>query len=172
MDREQRIQYIRQRLQSAEGPVKGCDLAEACQVTRQIIVGDIAHLRMEGLDVLSSPRGYRLAAPKPAGVKALVPSLLDIAQLRDELYTIVDLGGAVLNLTVEHGFYGYLRLDADLHTRSDVDRYLSELRRKRSTALSNLTDNLHRFFVETKTSEAMKAIRGALHRLDEKCQAV
>lgn len=172
MDREQRIQYIQQRLQSAERPVKGSDLAEACHVTRQVIVGDIAHLRMQGLNVLSSPRGYRLAPPKASGVKALVPSSLDIAQLRDELYTIVDLGGAVLNLSVEHGFYGYLRLDADLRTRSDVDRYLSDLRRKRSTALSNLKDNLHRFLVETKTSETMKTIRSALRRLDENCQAV
>lgn len=30
MDREQRIQYIQKRLESADGPVKGVDLALEC----------------------------------------------------------------------------------------------------------------------------------------------
>ncbi len=168
MDREKRIQYIRQRLAEAKGPVRGSDLAEACQVTRQVIVGDIAHMRAAGQTIVASPRGYRMIPPKEKGFKALLSSSLGIDQLRDELYTIVDLGGAVLDLSVEHGFYGYLRMAMNVHTRGDADRYLSDLRRKRSTALTNLKDGIHRYLVETKTAETMNAIRSALSRLDEK----
>lgn len=166
MDREQRIQYIQKRLESADGPVKGVDLALECQVTRQVIVGDIAHLRMLGKAVLSSPRGYRIARPRQTMVKELLPSHLDIDQLQEELYTIVDLGGVVLNLSVEHGFYGYLRLDMRIGSRSDADRFLTDLRQKRTTVLSNLKDNLHRFLVETKTLDTMKSIKSALGRME------
>lgn len=172
MDRAKRIQYIQQRLTEAAGPVRGSDLAKECQVTRQVIVGDVAHMRALGERIISSPRGYRMVAPEEKGFKALLTSRLGIEWLRDELYTIVDLGGAVLNLSVEHGFYGYLRMEMNVYNRGDVDRYLSELRQKRTTALSNLKDGIHRYLVETKTVEAMKSIRSALHSLDEKCSAV
>lgn len=172
MDRAKRIQYIQQRLTEAAGPVRGSDLAKECDVTRQVIVGDVAHMRALGERIISSPRGYRMVAPEEKGFKALLTSQLGIEWLRDELYTIVDLGGAVLNLSVEHGFYGYLRMEMNVYNRGDVDRYLSELRQKRTTALSNLKDGIHRYLVETKTMEAMKSIRSVLHSLDEKCGAV
>lgn len=165
MDRAKRIQYIQQRLAEAEGPLRGSDLAEECQVTRQVIVGDIAHLRALGQPIQSSPRGYRIVAPRETGVKALIVSRLDMAHFREELYTIIDMGGAVLNVSVEHGFYGYIRLDMNLHTREEVDHCLAEMQRKHSTALSNLTDGTHQFLVKAATEESMEAIRHALGQM-------
>lgn len=167
MDRAERIQYIQQRLTEANGPVRGSDLAEECQVTRQVIVGDIAHMRAMGQSIQASPRGYRLTVPRQTGVKALLASQLSMDHFQKELYTIVDLGGAVLNVSVEHRFYGYICLDMNVRSREDVDHFLEELRRKHSTALTNLKDGFHRCLVEAKTTNDMHAIRTALSRLEE-----
>ena len=42
-------------------------------------------------------------------------------QMQDELYTIVDYGGKVLDAVVEHDIYGQITVDLMLCNRMDVD---------------------------------------------------
>lgn len=59
MKAEERRRAIAKTL-TAEHPVSATALAGQFSVSRQIIVGDIALLRAAGLDIVATPRGYKL----------------------------------------------------------------------------------------------------------------
>ena len=60
MDGETRRREILQALQCGEQPISASRLAKQFQVSRQIIVGDIALLRAGGEAILATARGYIL----------------------------------------------------------------------------------------------------------------
>lgn len=166
MDRARRAKYILHRLATGGAPVKGSVLAEECQVTRQVIVSDISKLRVLGKKIVSTPRGYQLIIPERQGLKKILQCRHGMEQVREELYTIVDLGGAVLNVSVEHESYGYLKMEMKVRTHEDADHYVSYLRDSKTTFMSNLKDGIHRYLIETKSNDAMMKIRHALDQLD------
>ena len=55
---KQRRTNLLQLLKNAETPLNGQILAEKFNVTRQIIVQDIAGLRADGAPIISTNRGY------------------------------------------------------------------------------------------------------------------
>lgn len=57
MDGHTRRENLRQRLQGAKTPISGAVLAAAFQVSRQVIVQDIALLRAQDVPVISTNRG-------------------------------------------------------------------------------------------------------------------
>ena len=59
MKAEERRAIIAQTL-TADRPISATALAGRFSVSRQIIVGDIALLRAAGLDIVATPRGYKL----------------------------------------------------------------------------------------------------------------
>ena len=63
MDNTTRREQILQILHESTGAVTGTALAKACNVSRQIIVGDVALLRAQGARrSISTPRGYQLVS--------------------------------------------------------------------------------------------------------------
>ena len=69
MENQERRKKILEMLKEATKPVTGTEMAQVCQVSRQIIVGDIALLRVGGTPVISTPRGYQLQQVSPYGVQ-------------------------------------------------------------------------------------------------------
>lgn len=63
--------------------------------------------------------------------------------LSDELYTIVDLGGYIVDVIVEHPLYGQLTGELHLSSRYDVDQFLKKVNDNQAKPLSQLTDGLH-----------------------------
>ena len=59
MKAEERRKRIAETL-TADQPISATALAGLFSVSRQIIVGDIALLRAAGLDIVATPRGYKL----------------------------------------------------------------------------------------------------------------
>lgn len=55
MENQERRKKILEMLKEATKPVTGTEMAQVCQVSRQIIVGDIALLRASGTPVISTP---------------------------------------------------------------------------------------------------------------------
>lgn len=55
MENKERRDTILNMLQQASKPVTGTEMARVCQVSRQIIVGDIALLRASGTPIISTP---------------------------------------------------------------------------------------------------------------------
>ena len=113
---ETRREKIKEMLQKTDHPVTASSLAEHFSVSRQIIVGDIALLRASGLQILATPRGYLMDSPSVQEDKNLgmIACRHTPEQLRDELYTIVDGGATVVDVTIEHTLYGELSGKLDL----------------------------------------------------------
>ena len=106
MNAAQRRKVILERLTEADAPLSASVLAGELGVSRQIVVGDVALLRASGTQIDATPRGYQLhpAARGYTGILACVHSTAD--QMREELYTVVDQGGIVVDVAVENPLYG------------------------------------------------------------------
>ena len=61
MNGQERRREIRELLESSAAKIRGSDLAKRFSVSRQVIVGDVALLKAEGVPVVSTPRGYILS---------------------------------------------------------------------------------------------------------------
>ncbi len=163
MDAMQRRQQVRQVIGEAEQPVSASALAKRLGVSRQVIVGDVALLRAEGCDIISTARGY--LCPKAENTNCYLAKLAcfhDKQQTRDELYTVVDVGGSVLDVIVEHPIYGELSARLELHCRRDVDLFLERLSGGGARLLSDLTDGLHLHTISCPDAETFSTIQGAL----------
>lgn len=111
----------------------------------QIIVGDVALLRAGGVAVMATPRGYILenAASAPAYAERRIVAHHDEDRLREELYTIVDLGGAAIDVTVEHSIYGQITAPLHIFSRYDADAFCDKLEHSKARPLCDLTGGIH-----------------------------
>lgn len=163
MDAMQRRQQVRRVVEEAEQPVSASALAKAFNVSRQVIVGDVALLRAEGCDIISTARGY--LCPKNKSTDRYIAKLAcrhRNEQTKNELYTIVDMGGSVLDVVVEHCVYGELSVRLELHCRRDVDLFLERFAGGGARLLSDLTDGLHLHTISCPDAESFAMIKDAL----------
>lgn len=84
------------------------------------------------------------------------------SDLADELNTIVDLGGSVLNVMVNHRVYGKITADLDIRNRRDVDRYLEGIKTGKSFPLMTVTSGYHFHRIAADTVEQLDEIEEAL----------
>ncbi|WP_067922504.1 transcription repressor NadR [Alicyclobacillus shizuokensis] len=163
-DRHERQQKLMQILHNSQRPVTGSDLAEALGVTRQVVVHEIALLRAQGMDIVSTPRGY-LFESRPAPAQRSVLAVYHPPELtRKELMTLVDFGIRVLDVLVEHPLYGELRGSLRLASRRDVELFLQQVRASGATLLSTLTDGHHLHTVEYEDIGALTEAIAQLRR--------
>ncbi len=161
MDAVARRAGIMEVLARARGAIRGQELAEQFGVSRQVVVYDVALLRAEGHDVLSTPRGYMLnqTSCRP---RAVLACSHDDDGMRRELELIVDNGGTVLDVIVEHPLYGDLRGSLMLSCRSDVEAFLAALGDSGARPLSALTGGPHLHTVEAASPAHLQAVTRAL----------
>lgn len=163
MDAEKRRETIKAQLQQQEEPVSASRLAQRLGVSRQIIVGDIALLRAQGYDIVATARGYMRAKAAVSGhYVAKIACQHSLADTGKELYTIVDLGGQVLDVVVEHYLYGEITGQLNLSGRSDVDTFLQKIANNEARLLSELTGGVHLHTIACRDAAAFKAITAAL----------
>ena len=162
MTAEQRRSRISARLHEAHQPISATALAKDLGVSRQIIVGDVALLRAAGTQIDATPRGYQLhpAARGCTGILACVHSTAD--QMREELYTVVDQGGVVVDVAVENPLYGELRGNLNLASRYDVDHFIQQAADTPECLLSRMTGGVHLHTLSCPTEEAFRRIEAAL----------
>ena len=82
----ERRDAILNRIKNSKTPVAGRTLAEACDVSRQVIVQDIALIRASGYDIISTNRGYILS--EPSTVSRTFKVRHTDAQLEEELNSL------------------------------------------------------------------------------------
>ena len=144
MNAAERRQQIIQLLTQADKPVSATTLASHCGVSRQIIVGDIALLRAGGMSVLATPRGYILEnAGAPSYAERRVACRHGDDRLLEELYTVVDLGGALIDVTVEHSIYGQICAPLHIFSRYDADAFYQKIQTPGVKPLCDLTGGIH-----------------------------
>jgi len=160
----ERRERILRDLKKNNGPIKGTELAQQYNVTRQVIVQDVALLRARGENVLATPQGYII--PKVGEdnriVKKIVCKHAGYDEIEDELMTIVDLGGRIIDVIVEHPVYGEINGSLEISSRLDVEEFMSSLRKTNAEPLSSLTDGIHIHTIETRDEESFKRIKKAL----------
>lgn len=154
-------------LQQADAPISGTDLAKQLGVSRQVIVQDIALLRAVDKNILSTNKGYVLYVPEPENgrVKRSFAVSHTKDRIRDELYTMVDYGGKVLDVVVEHDIYGQIMVDLILCNRLDVDEFVERIENSKSRPLKVLTDGDHWHTVEADSEKVLDIIE---EKLEEK----
>ncbi len=111
MNTQQRRDAILQLIQQGEAPISASALAKQFHVSRQLIVGDIALLRAKGCQIIATPRGYLCEQRGQDQTIKTIAVCHRSEELNDEIYTIVDLGGALLDVIAVWGtawFFAYL----------------------------------------------------------------
>ena len=142
MEAASRRQAILDRLRSADRPVSASALAAGLNVSRQIIVGDIALLRAGGAEISATPRGYVLPRATD-GITRTIACRHTLAQTGQELDILVDNGCTVLDVIVEHPVYGQLTGQLQISSRYDVEQFLARIRDSDAAPLCMLTGGLH-----------------------------
>lgn len=142
MEAASRRQAILDRLRTADRPVSASALAAGLNVSRQIIVGDIALLRAGGAEISATPRGYVLPRATD-GITRTIACRHTLAQTGQELDILVDNGCIVLDVIVEHPVYGQLTGQLQISSRYDVEQFLARIRDSDAAPLSMLTGGLH-----------------------------
>ena len=160
MNAAQRRERILTRLNSAGAPLSASTLAAELGVSRQIVVGDVALLRAGGLAVLATPRGYVLENPAsaPAQAECRVVCRHDDDRLKEELYTVVDLGGAVIDVTVEHSVYGQITAPLHIFSRYDTDAFCRKLAHSNARPLCDLTGGIHLHMLRAPNRETLERV--------------
>ena len=157
--KERREQIIRIITDSKE-PVPGSSLASQLNVSRQVIVQDIALLREGGTNILSTNRGYVIE--HKSQVQRVFKVHHSDEESGDELRLFVDCGGTVKDVFVYHHIYGIIKGDLNLHSRLDVDRYLNELQSGRSSYLKKITSDYHYHTIIADSSDTLDLVQEKL----------
>ena len=168
MDAQERRQAIARRLEGASGPVSAAVLAREHSVSRQIIVGDIALLRAGGMDIQATPRGYILQGQDAATAGGLLYTIAcrhGRENLAEELYAVVDNGGGLLDVIVEHPVYGQISGKLHIFSRYDAENFMENLSKNNASILCDITNNIH---LHTITCRSEADYRRILSVLEEK----
>lgn len=158
MTETRRMSILRVLSESLE-PVTGTSLALQFKVSRQAIVQDIAVLRAAGYPIIAASNGYFLQ--KLPGYKMIcrIPSShIGEERMEEELKTIVDHGGKVLNIIVNHPIYGEIVCPLSIRSREDIRLFLEKLNKQQATPLSILTEGVHAHDIEVDSAEVYDLI--------------
>lgn len=158
-----RRQEILKNIKESDRPVSGSKLAKDYDVSRQVIVQDIALLRASGYDIISTNRGYVLEGQTCAERVFKVRHTDE--QLETELCTIVDLGGQVKNVMVNHKVYGHIEAELGITSRRKVKEFLADIESGKSTPLKNITSDYHYHTVTADSEETLGLIEEELRKL-------
>ena len=148
----------------SDKPISASGFASEFSVTRQIIVADIALLRASGYPIRAEHKGYVLEKNDNLAILKRAVVKHGKNEVQDELYTIVDNGGKVINVIVQHSVYGKIVADLNLASRYDVDRFLKHIQETDAKPLLLLTEGLHIHTISVKDEESFQRI---LKQLDD-----
>lgn len=163
---ERRVRIL-QILRSATAPVKGNDIAEELGVTRQVIVRDVAILRASGEDIIATPQGYiimNLITPN-AITKTIACKHHSNEEIEQELTAIVNLGGTIIDVIIEHPVYGEKKGILMISSEQDVKDFMKSIENECAQPLSTLTGGVHLHTVQVKDNEGFIRIQEELKRM-------
>lgn len=159
MDRRESILEL---LLDSKTPMNGSELGEIFQVSRQVIVQDIAILRASGNNIISTNRGYMMDLKNSKIQKQIVSNHRGFDEMKDELNIIVDHGGKIIDVMVDHQIYGELKARLEIGNRIEVEEFLNSLIENKAEPLSLLTEGVHMHTIEVENLDMFKKIENAL----------
>lgn len=162
MSGEERRGKIIQALKNSDKAVSATTLAKEFDVSRQVIVQDVALLRANGKNIFSTNRGYLIQEDEETTRVFKVQHEDD--EVEKELTTIVDPGGTVEDVFVYHKVYGVLRAEMNIKSRMDIRNYMEEIRSGKSSLLKNVTSGYHYHTVRAERVEILDMIQEELQK--------
>ena len=165
MNAEQRRNSIIDKLENLAVPVCATSLASDFGVTRQIIVADIALLRASGYAIRAEHKGYVLEKKDTSAIIKKVAVNHGKDRVTDEFYAIVDNGGKVLDVIVEHSVYNTISADINVASRYDADKFVEKINMAGVNPLSLLTHGIHIHTVAVESEESFLRIKAKLIEL-------
>ena len=112
-------------LKQSDAPLTGTDLSKIVGVSRQVIVGDMTLLKARNEPIIATSQGYVYFENSNAGplYERQIACIHSPENAKDELYTLVDAGVLVKNVTIEHPVYGDLTASIQVSNRHEVDLF-------------------------------------------------
>ena len=135
-------------------------MAKKLGVSRQVVVQDMALIRANGIDVISTNRGYVI--DKARSFCRVFKVFHTDEQVEEELNLYVDLGGKVEDVFVFHKVYGIIKANMNIKSRMDVKKYMKDISEGKSTNLKNLTSNYHYHTITTEDEHILDMIQEEL----------
>lgn len=160
MKAEKRREEILSLIGNTDNPIPANVLKERFNVSRQVIVQDIAILRANGYDITSTNRGYVL------GHAARATRVFKCRHTFDEIVgegmLIIEAGGRVEDIFVNHRVYGRISARLDLQNRTHVEELYRSLVSGASKPLMSVTDGYHYHTVSAETEQQLDEIEKIL----------
>ena len=150
MNGELRRRLIWEELNVSPTAVSCAVLKQKYGVSRQVIVGDVALLKAEGKTIISTTRGYWV--PKGSGLRERIFCVHSKEDRSTELKCIIELGGRILDLQIQHTVYGLITVQLNLSTLADVQKYVSSM--SSCIDLPEITAGAHSHLVEFQSKQA------------------
>ncbi len=164
MEGQERREQILKMLTESAAPLSGSRLAKMTGVSRQVIVQDIALLRAVNKNILATTKGYVLYHQEENKYHRTFKVRHKNEDVKDELYTIVDNGGKVLDVVVAHDVYGQISVDLILENRRDIDDFVKHLKESESGPIKNIAGGIHYHTVEASSEIILDNIANALNQ--------
>jgi transcriptional regulator of NAD metabolism len=159
MNSKERREYIKKLLSKNNITYKGQLLADELNVTRQVIVKDIAIIRAEGVSIIATSEGYLITPNDESNFARRVIAVSHTREdIYDELYCIVKHGGVIEDVTVEHALYGELRAMLMIKTPMDIENFIKKFKEVNAKPLSSLTKGIHLHTIRADNEEIIENI--------------
>jgi len=142
---EERRAFLLDLLKTEGTAITGTEFAKRTNVSRQVIVNDIALLKARNEPIVATSQGY-LYFNQQSTVEIYerqIAAFHTSNQTEDELNTLVDAGITVKDVTVEHPVYGEITANIMVKNRYDVQQFMKKLQETNASPLMALTDGAH-----------------------------
>ena len=160
MKAETRRKEILSLLGNTDNPIPANVLKERFDISRQVIVQDIAILRANGYDITSTNRGYVLNTKTQA--TRVFKCRHNFEELVEEGELVISSGGRIEDVFVNHRVYGRISARLDLSSRMHVEELYRSLFSGASKPLMSVTDGYHYHTVSAESEEVLDEIEQKL----------
>ena len=162
MKAKERRERILDIVKNSDVPVPANKLASEFDVSRQIIVQDIAVIRAADDGIIATNRGYIYKNESKCQREFKVKHGYD--RTEEELTIIGYYGGVVKNVSISHTVYNRVTAKMNIASRYDVAKFMKKLENSQSSLLGNATNGYHYHLIEAPSEEILDNIE---QKLDE-----
>ena len=163
MTTKDRREAIKKTIYESEKPISASVLASQYEVSRQIVVGDVALLRAANEPIVATPRGYVYQKEKAVN-RYVIACCHNNEMTQEELNIIVDCGGIIENVIVSHPVYGELMGALHIHNRVEVRQFIEKCKETNAQNLSVISNGVHLHTIIAKDDSQYEMIQAELKK--------
>lgn len=155
-------------LLKAEGKaITGTELAKKANVSRQVIVNDMALLKAKNEPIIATSQGYMyfVQTQNKQVFEREIASLHSNDQTEDEMNTLVDAGVTIKNVSIIHPVYGDLTASLMVSSRYDVQQFIKKMNASEGRPLMVLTEGAHLHVISADSEDKLNT---AIQQLQKK----